>query len=102
MPVEPLGVLFGERLLDWRAELASLGRLLLVTPGTPQDRVDFLRKQIAEILADPQFLTEMKKVNLAVTYASPDVVETMIARVMRTLDSKSLAEVKDITLNRYY
>ena len=29
-----------ERLLDWRASIARLGRVILVTPGTPQDRVD--------------------------------------------------------------
>ncbi len=92
----------GERILDWRADLASLGRLLLVTPGTPQDRVDLLHDLMAQILADPVFLGEVKRMGLSVSYAPGKTVEAMIARVMTALDARGLAEVKDITLNRYY
>jgi len=40
-------------LLDWRASIADLGRLMMVTPGTPQDRLDLLRKTFADIIRDP-------------------------------------------------
>ncbi len=91
-----------EYMLDWRADLASLGRLLLVTPGTPQDRIDLLRSEFADILADPAVLAEVKKLGLSVSYAPGEAVQGMIAKVMTALDAKGLAEVKDITLNRYY
>ena len=58
-----------ERLLDWRASIASLGRVILVTPGTPQERVDYLRKELAQILRDPAFIAEMKKFKLSAGYA---------------------------------
>ena len=50
-----------ERLLDWRAGIAGLGRVILVTPGTPQDRVDLLRKALARILRDPAYIAEMQE-----------------------------------------
>ncbi len=92
----------GERLLDWRANIANLGRVILVTPGTPKERVDFLRAQLAEIVRDPAFIAEMKKVNLSANYLSAEGVQGLVEKAMTTLDAKGLAEMKDIALNRYY
>ena len=91
-----------ERLLDWRANIASLGRVILTTPGTPKERVDFLRAALADVLRDPAFIAEMKKVNLAAGYLSADEVQASVEKAMTTLDAKGLADMKDIALNRYY
>jgi tripartite-type tricarboxylate transporter receptor subunit TctC len=90
------------RLLDWRASIASLGRVILVTPDTPADRVDLLRKTLGEILRDPEFLAEVKKFNLSAGYESAEAVRDTVERAMTTLDRKGLAEMKDIALERYY
>jgi tripartite-type tricarboxylate transporter receptor subunit TctC len=91
-----------ERLLDWRAGISGLGRVILVTPGTPPERVDLLRKALGEILRDPAFVAEVQKLNLAAGYASADDVRETVERAMTTLDEKGLAEMRDIALDRYY
>jgi len=91
-----------EKLLDWRAGISGLGRVILVTPGTPADRVELLRTVLGEILRNPAFVAEVKKVNLAAGYASAGQVEQMVEKAMTTLDAKGLAEMKDIALERYY
>jgi tripartite-type tricarboxylate transporter receptor subunit TctC len=91
-----------ERLLDWRANIAGLGRVILTTPGTPKERVDYLRAALADVLRDPAFIAEMKKVNLAAAYLSADDVQASVEKAMATLDAKGLAAMKDIALNRYY
>jgi len=91
-----------ERLLDWRANIAGLGRVILTTPGTPKERVDYLRAALADVLRDPAFIAEMKKVNLAAAYLSADDVQASVEKAMTTLDAKGLAAMKDIALNRYY
>jgi tripartite-type tricarboxylate transporter receptor subunit TctC len=90
------------RLLEWRAGIASLGRVILATPGTPQDRVDLLRKALADILRDPAFVADVKKVNLAAGYASAEEVQAGVERAMTTLDENALVEMKQIALERYY
>ena len=90
------------RMLDWRAGIASLGRVILVTPGTPQERVDHLRKELSQILQDPAFIAEMKKFKLSAGFADAKTVEATVERALTTLDDKGLAEMKDIALNRYY
>jgi tripartite-type tricarboxylate transporter receptor subunit TctC len=91
-----------ERLLDWRAGISGLGRVILVTPGTPPERVELLRKALTDILRDPAFIAEVQKVNLAAGYASAEEVQATVERAMTTLDDKGLAEMKDIALERYY
>lgn len=91
-----------ERILDWRAGIASLGRVINMTPGVPRDRVDFMRAKLREILTDPDFIAEAKKMNLSAGYASAGDLGDMMARAIRTLDAKGLAELKDIVVNRYY
>jgi tripartite-type tricarboxylate transporter receptor subunit TctC len=91
-----------ERLLDWRAGISGLGRVILVTPGTPPERVDLLRKALGDILRDPAFIAEVQKLNLAAGYASAEDVRQTVERAMTTLDEKGLTEMKDIALERYY
>jgi tripartite-type tricarboxylate transporter receptor subunit TctC len=91
-----------ERLLDWRAGISGLGRVILVTPGTPQERIDLLRKALGEVLQDPAYIAEVQKVNLAAGYASAEDVRQTVERAMTTLDEKDLAEMKAIALERYY
>jgi putative tricarboxylic transport membrane protein len=90
------------RLIDWRASIASLGRVILVTPGTPQDRVDLLRKVLGEILTDPAFVAEVRKQNLAAGYLGAGQVRATVQRAMATLEEKGLARVKEIALEHYY
>jgi tripartite-type tricarboxylate transporter receptor subunit TctC len=92
----------GERLLDWRASIASLGRIILVTPGTPQDRVDLLRKVLGEIIPSHEFMAQIEKFKLSASYASAEQVRDTVERAMTTLDAKGLAEMRQIALDRYY
>jgi tripartite-type tricarboxylate transporter receptor subunit TctC len=90
------------RLIDWRAGIADLGRLMLVTPATPPDRVELLRTVFAEVLGDPAFIAEIKRLKLSASYASADAVRAAVEQAMTTLDAAALAELRDIALNRYY
>jgi hypothetical protein len=42
----------------------SLGRPLLMPPGVPPERVDAMRKALADTFADPEFLAEGDKMGL--------------------------------------
>lgn len=90
------------RLIDWRAGIAGLGRLIVATPGTPPDRVDLLRASFADILRDGAFVAEVKKYNLSPSYASADQVRAAVEQAMTMLDEAGIAEVRQIALDRYY
>jgi tripartite-type tricarboxylate transporter receptor subunit TctC len=90
------------RLIDWRASIAGLGRLMVVTPGTPQDRIELLQKTFAEIIRDPAFVAEAKKLSLSASHAGADKVRATVEQAMTMLDRAGLAEIRQIALERYY
>jgi len=90
------------RLIDWRASIAGLGRLMVVTPGTPPERVDLLQKTLAEIIRDPAFVAEAKKLSLSANHAGADEVRATVEQAMNMLDKAGLAEIRQIALDRYY
>ena len=90
------------RLIDWRASIAGLGRLMVVTPGTPPERVDLLQKTLAEIIRDPAFVAEAKKLSLSANHAGADEVRATVEQAMTLLDKAGLAEIRQIALDRYY
>jgi tripartite-type tricarboxylate transporter receptor subunit TctC len=89
-------------LIDWRTGIAGLGRVVMVTPGTPQDRTDLLRAVFADVIGDPAFVAEVKRLNLSANYASAQEVHAAVEQAMATLDTAGIAEVRDVALNRYY
>jgi hypothetical protein len=90
------------RLIDWRASIAGLGRLMVVAPGTPPDRVELLQKTFAEIIRDPAFVAEAKKLSLSANHAGADEVRATVEQAMTMLDKAGLAEIRQIALDRYY
>jgi tripartite-type tricarboxylate transporter receptor subunit TctC len=75
---------------------------MLVTPGTPQDRVELLQKTFADVVRDPAFVAEARRLSLSANHAGADEVRAMVERAMTTLDQAGLAEMRSIALERYY
>ena len=61
---------------------ADFGRMMLVTPGTPPERVKTLRDAYAKSIADPQLLAEAKKGKMEVDPASGEELEVLVKEVM--------------------
>jgi tripartite-type tricarboxylate transporter receptor subunit TctC len=76
--------------------------VILATPGTPPERVELLRRALADVLRDPAYIAEIRKVNLAAGFADADEVRAAVDKAMTTLDEKGLAEMREIALERYY
>jgi hypothetical protein len=61
-----------------------------------------LRRALADVLRDPAYIAEIRKVNLAAGFAGADEVRAAVEKAMTTLDEKGLAEMREIALERYY
>jgi len=64
-------------------------------PGTPKNRVQALRKALADTLKDPDFLHDAGKANLEIAHASGEEIEQSIQRLFKT-DPKVVAQLKEI------
>lgn len=92
----------GERMLDWRAGVAALGRLIVSTPGVPSDRLSALRAAFKDVLADPEVIAEIRRRSLSPGYASGEQVADMVAKAMTSLDDAALSLVREVIGERYY
>src|SRR5690606_29606924 len=59
-------------LIDFRANLNDLGRLLVTSPGVPADRLAFLREAVKRSLTNPQLMAEGAKVQREFRYQPPE------------------------------
>ncbi|MEA2907445.1 MAG: hypothetical protein QOI12_4832 [Alphaproteobacteria bacterium] len=62
----------------------EFGRPYVLPPGTPQDRVDMIRKAFAETVKDPEHVAEAEKMKLDVTYRPPADLERLATRLYET------------------
>ncbi|OGQ96322.1 MAG: hypothetical protein A2521_10825 [Deltaproteobacteria bacterium RIFOXYD12_FULL_57_12] len=88
--------------IDYRAQVAQIGRVLLTTPGTPGERVEFLTAAFREILADPAFTSESGAKGHTITYASADELRGLLRTTMQALNADQLARVRSVVLEKYY
>jgi tripartite-type tricarboxylate transporter receptor subunit TctC len=59
----------------------DFGRPMMVTPGTPADRVKILRDAYVKTLSDPEMLEEAKKGRMDVDPATGEELETLVKEI---------------------
>jgi tripartite-type tricarboxylate transporter receptor subunit TctC len=75
--------------------VSAITRPYVLPPGTPKNRVQVLRKALAETIKDQEFLGEIKKLNLAVDPISGEELEVIIHGLFK-MKPEVLAKLKEI------
>ena len=73
-----------KRVLELFSSEIAMGRAFSTTPGTPQDRVAYLRKAFEATMKDRAYLAESKKLNLPVRPLTHKQQEDILAGIMST------------------
>ena len=74
---------------------AALVYQYALSPGTPKDRVQALRKGLLDTLKDPQFLAEARKAKLEVDPVPGEEIERSVAALF-SLDPAMVAKLKEV------
>ena len=90
-----------EKILDWRAGVADLGRLVLTTPGTPPDRIKTLRAAFDAVGKDGAFLKEVRSRGLEPGFMSGEEIQKNVAKALTALDEATLQSVRDIIMKNF-
>jgi tripartite-type tricarboxylate transporter receptor subunit TctC len=62
----------------------EFGRPYVFPPDVPAERVELMRKAIAETLRDPALIAEAARIKLDMTYRPPDHLQSVLARLYET------------------
>jgi tripartite-type tricarboxylate transporter receptor subunit TctC len=92
LPDVPAVVEFGKgdedaEVLKFYANSGLVGRSVVAPPGLPPDRVSMLREAFAETLQDPEFLAEIKKLNLDLQPMMGAELQSLFASSTKTSNS---------------
>ena len=88
--------------IDFRASIVEIGRALITTPGTPADRIAFLRQTFEQILNDSAFDRTATERGLPIDYATGQEVQDTIQKLFNDLPTDRLQAVRNVLLARYF
>jgi tripartite-type tricarboxylate transporter receptor subunit TctC len=72
------------QLMQFVFSSTEFGRPYVFPPGVPKDRIDILRKAIAEAAHDPQLIAEAASIKMDMSYTPPEHLEQLVARLYAT------------------
>ena len=75
--------------------VSAITRPYVLPPGTPKDRVQIIRRAMAETLKDQEFLNEVKKLNFAVDPISGEELDGIIRQLFK-MKPETLTKLKEI------
>jgi tripartite-type tricarboxylate transporter receptor subunit TctC len=84
------------KVLSLYTSSVEFGRPIVAPPNVPKERVEVLRKALADALNDPQLLEEAKKQGMEMTYVSGSELEKLIADLMST-PPEIVAKMRELT-----
>ncbi|MBX9739673.1 MAG: hypothetical protein K2X62_06370 [Beijerinckiaceae bacterium] len=82
--------------LDFRANLNDLGRILITTPGTPPDRIAFLRAAVKRALTNPDLIAEGAKSQRMVEYQPPEKALEITRKVLSGITPEQKAHLRTV------
>ena len=62
----------------------EFGRPYVFPPEVPQERVDIMRKAIADAVHDPELVAEAASIKMDMTYTPPEHLEQLVAKLYQT------------------
>ena len=90
-----------QRLLDYRANLNDLGRILLTTQGTEPQRLAFLRAALKQVLTEPSLVDEGLKTGRTLDYQEPEVARQKAVSVLEGISADEKERIRHIALKKY-
>jgi tripartite-type tricarboxylate transporter receptor subunit TctC len=84
LPLIPEVIKGGDNISAYQTWVGSyeFQRPFSVPPGTPNERLQILRKAFAETMKDPEFIAEAKKAKLEISYVSGAEIDGHVNKIM--------------------
>lgn len=72
------------QLMQFVFSSTEFGRPYVFPPDVPNDRVNVMRKAIAEAVHDPRLIAEAASINMDMSYTPPNHLEALVAKLYQT------------------
>jgi len=85
---------------DFRANLNDLGRILVTSPGTPPERLAFLRDAVRRALSNPALIAEGEKSQRFVAYQAPEKALEITRKVLNAVTPEQKKRIREAVFGR--
>ena len=85
---------------DFRANLNDLGRILVTSPGTPPERLTFLREAVRRTLTNPALIAEGEKGQRFVAYQAPEKAVEITRKVLTAVTPEQKKRIREAVFGR--
>ena len=85
---------------DFRANLNDLGRILVTSPGTPPERLAFLRDAVRRALSNPALIAEGEKSQRFVAYQPPEKALEITLKVLSAVSAEQKKRIREAVFGR--
>ena len=86
---------------DFRATLDNLGRILVVPPNMPADRLAYLQGVVDKVLHDPALIAEGEKSQRYVGFQDAEKTRAMVMSVIANLTPEQKARVNTVVTEKF-
>ncbi len=90
-----------QRLLDYRANLNDLGRILVTTSGTEAQRLAILRAAIKKVLTEPELVAEGARTGRVLEFQEPAIAQEKARSVLEGVSAAEKERFRHIALKKY-
>jgi tripartite-type tricarboxylate transporter receptor subunit TctC len=90
-----------QKLLDFRANLNDLGRILVTTQGTEAQRLAFLRAAVRKVLTDPELVAEGARTGRVLEFQEAAVAQEKARSVLEGASGEEKERYRHIALKKY-
>lgn len=87
--------------INFRIAIDELGRILVVPPETPPDRLAYLQDVFRAVMLSPDVVAEAEKRNLYIDYRSPSDTQALIGSIFKGLTPELRLQVKEVATGKY-
>jgi len=87
--------------LRFRANIADLGRTLVVPSDTPTERIAILKDAVASVLTDPGVQDEGTRTERPIAYASAMESQRLLDRILTGIDAEERTAIRTLLLTAY-
>lgn len=91
----------GERWIDFRSNITTLGRAMVMHGDVDPERADFLSGHLEDILTNKEFIQKAKSMNRPINFLSGAKLSNLVHSIFSDLSDERKAEVKHVLTEKY-
>ncbi len=87
--------------MNARADIDALGRIIMMNPKAPPERVAFIRAIVRKVLTDPAVIAEGVRLERYIDFQSPEVTRERALGLINGMSAERKATLQDVVMKKF-